>query len=66
MAWVDEDGSAVSARLATLAVLVSFGACMAALGLLVGTLARNEGVVVAACLVLMFVLAGMGGAWFPL
>ena len=55
-----------SSPLATLAVVAGFGFCMAALGLLVGTLARSENAVLAACLILMFALSGLGGAWFPL
>jgi ABC-2 type transport system permease protein len=55
-----------SAPAATL--LVAFGAalCIAALGLLIGTLAKNEEQAIIFSLVLMFVNAGMGGAWVPL
>jgi ABC-2 type transport system permease protein len=52
--------------LATLAVLLSLSFCMAALGLLVGTLVTSEGAAGATIMVLMFVLSGLGGAWFPL
>ncbi len=56
----------LSSPLATLAMVVSFSFCMAALGILVGAVATSEGVAAATTLVLMFVLTGMGGAWFPL
>lgn len=52
--------------LATLAMVVSFSLCISALGLLLGTLVNSENAVVAATLVAMFILTGMGGAWFPL
>lgn len=38
----------------------------ASLGLLIGAVARKEEQVIVICLIAMFVLAGMGGAWFPL
>ncbi len=40
--------------------------CIAALGLLIGTLARTEEQAIIFSLVPMFVLAGLGGAWVPL
>jgi ABC-2 type transport system permease protein len=40
--------------------------CIAALGLLIGTLARSEEQAIIFSLVPMFVLAGLGGAWVPL
>jgi ABC-2 type transport system permease protein len=52
--------------LATVAMVVSLSFCMAALGLVVGTFSGSEGAVVAASLILMFALSGLGGAWFPL
>lgn len=55
-----------SSPLATAAMVFSFAFCVAALGLLVGTLARSEEAATSATLVLMFVLSGVGGAWFPL
>lgn len=49
-------------------LLVAFTAalCIAALGLLIGTVARTEEQAVILSLVPMFVLAGLGGAWVPL
>lgn len=52
--------------LATLLVMVATALWTAALGLLIGTLARSEDQVIIFSLVPMFVLAGMGGAWVPL
>jgi ABC-2 type transport system permease protein len=48
--------------------LVAFCAalCIAALGLLIGVLARSEEQAIIFSLVPMFVLAGLGGAWVPL
>jgi ABC-2 type transport system permease protein len=51
---------------ATLLVAVCAAACIAALGLLIGTLARSEEQAIIFSLVPMFVLAGLGGAWVPL
>jgi ABC-type Na+ efflux pump permease subunit len=51
---------------ATLLVAVSAAACIAALGLLIGVLARNEEQAVIFSLVPMFLLTGLGGAWVPL
>jgi ABC-2 type transport system permease protein len=52
--------------LATFLVAACAAACIAALGLLIGTLARNEEQAIIFSLVPMFVLAGLGGAWVPL
>jgi len=52
--------------LATLLVMVATALWTAALGLLIGTLARSEDQVIIFSLVPMFVLAGMGGVWVPL
>ena len=48
--------------------LVAFCAalCIAALGLLIGILARSEEQAVTFSLIPMFVFAGLGGAWVPL
>jgi ABC-type multidrug transport system permease subunit len=48
--------------------LVAFTAalCIAALGLLIGTLAKSEEQAVIFALIPMFVFAGLGGAWVPL
>jgi ABC-2 type transport system permease protein len=51
---------------ATALMAVATAMCVAALGLLIGTLARSEEQAVIFSLVPMFVLAGLGGAWVPL
>lgn len=50
----------------TLLVAFTSALCIAALGLLIGTLAKNEEQAIIFSLVPMFVLAGLGGAWVPL
>lgn len=49
-----------------LAVMVALALWVAALGLLIAVLAKGEEQVVLICMVAMFVLAALGGAWFPL
>jgi ABC-2 type transport system permease protein len=51
---------------AILLVAVCAATCIAALGLLIGILARSEEQAVIFSLVPMFVFAGLGGAWVPL
>ncbi len=51
---------------ATLLVAFSAALCIAALGLLIGVLARNEDQAVTFSIVPMFVFSGLGGAWVPL
>lgn len=51
---------------AILLVMLATALWTAALGLLIGTLAKNDDQVVFFTLIPMFVLAGMGGAWIPL
>ncbi|HLE15422.1 MAG TPA: ABC transporter permease [Anaerolineales bacterium] len=51
---------------ATLLVALCAALCIAALGLLIGTLARTEEQAIIFSLIPMFVLAGLGGAWVPL
>ena len=51
---------------ATALVGVATAMCIAALGLLIGTLAKSEDQAVVFSLVPMFILAGLGGAWVPL
>ncbi len=51
---------------ATALMVVATVMCIAALGLLIGTLARSEDQAVIFSLVPMFILAGLGGAWVPL
>ena len=52
--------------LATLLILVTAAMANAALGLLVGSLAKTSETAVVFSLIPMFVFAGLGGAWFPL
>lgn len=51
---------------ATLLVAFSAALSVAALGLLIGVLAKNEEQAVLVAMILMFVLSGIGGAWVPL
>jgi ABC-2 type transport system permease protein len=52
--------------LATLLMMVVLGLFVAALGLLVGVLARHEDQVILFSMVFMFVFTALAGAWFPL
>lgn len=56
----------LNAPFATLLITVTISMCVAALGLLIGALARKHEHVVVLSLIPMFVLAGLGGAWVPL
>ncbi len=51
---------------ATFFVAFCAALCIAAMGLLIGVLARNEEQAVTFSLIPMFVLSGLGGAWVPL
>jgi ABC-2 type transport system permease protein len=51
---------------ATLLVAFSAALCIAALGLLIGILARSDEQAVVFSIVPMFVFSGLGGAWVPL
>lgn len=51
---------------ATLLVVFCAALCIAAMGLLIGVLARSEEQAVTFSLIPMFVLSGLGGAWVPL
>ena len=51
---------------ATLMVAVASSLCIAALGLLIGVLAKSEEQAIAFALIPMFVFSGLGGAWTPL
>jgi ABC-2 type transport system permease protein len=51
---------------ATLLVAFSAALCVAALGLLIGALAKSDEQAVVFALIPMFVFAGLGGAWVPL
>lgn len=52
--------------LATVLVALTAALCIAALGLLIGALAKSEEQAVILSLIPMFVFAGLGGAWVPL
>ena len=52
--------------LATLLVAVCAAACIAALGLLIGVVAKSDEQAVIFALIPMFILSGLGGAWVPL
>jgi ABC-2 type transport system permease protein len=54
------------APIATLLVTTCASAFVAALGLLIGVASRSEEQALAFSLILMFVLAALGGAWVPL
>jgi len=51
---------------ATLLLAFSAAFCIAAMGLLIGVVARSEEQAVVFSIVPMFVLSGLGGAWVPL
>jgi ABC-2 type transport system permease protein len=51
---------------AVLLVALAASLCIAALGLLIGVLARSEEQAIAFSLIPMFVFSGLGGAWTPL
>jgi ABC-2 type transport system permease protein len=51
---------------ATLLIAFSSSLCIAALGLLIGVLAKSEEQAIAFSLIPMFIFAGLGGAWTPL
>ena len=52
--------------LATLLVAFTAALCIAALGLLIGALAKGEEQAIIFSLIPMFVFSGLGGAWVPL
>jgi ABC-2 type transport system permease protein len=52
--------------LATLMVAVAAAACIAAIGLLIGVVAKSEEQAIIFSLIPMFILSGLGGAWVPL
>jgi ABC-2 type transport system permease protein len=55
-----------SAPLATLVMALASTFFAASLGILIGTIAKNEEQVVMLSLIPMFILSGLGGAWVPL
>lgn len=52
--------------LASLLIALTATLCIAALGLLIGVIAKGEEQAISFSLICMFVLAGVGGAWVPL
>jgi ABC-2 type transport system permease protein len=52
--------------LAVLLVALVTAMCIAALGLLIGVVAKSEEQAITFSLIPMFVLSGLGGAWVPL
>jgi len=52
--------------LGTLLISVALGLWVAAMGLLIGTLAKDDSQVVLFALMAMFLLSALGGTWFPL
>ncbi len=56
----------LSQPLATLLIAFTAALCIAALGLLIGALAKAEEQATTFSLICMFLLAGLGGAWVPL
>lgn len=56
----------LSQPLATLVISLASALCIAALGLLIGALAKVEEQAISFSLICMFLLAGLGGAWVPL
>jgi ABC-2 type transport system permease protein len=52
--------------IATILMTLASTACLAALGLLIGTLAKTDEQAIIFSLIPMFVFAGLGGAWVPL
>ncbi len=56
----------INAPLGTLLVSVSLGLWIASMGLLIGTLAREDSQIVLFSLLAMFLFSAMGGVWFPL
>ncbi len=52
--------------LATLLVVTTAAACIAAMGLLIGSLAKSDEQAIIFSLIPMFIFSGLGGAWVPL
>lgn len=52
--------------LAVLLITISLGLWIAALGLLIGVIAKDDSQVVLFSLMAMFIFSGLGGTWFPL
>lgn len=51
---------------ATLSLVLATAACIAALGLLIGALAKTDDQAIIFSMIPMFLFAGLGGAWVPL
>ena len=56
----------MNAPLATLLVSVALSLWVAAMGLLIGTLVKDDSQVILFALMAMFLFSAMGGTWFPL
>jgi ABC-2 type transport system permease protein len=56
----------MNAPLGTLLVSVALCLWVSAMGLLIGTIAKDDSQVVLFALMAMFILSGLGGTWFPL
>jgi ABC-2 type transport system permease protein len=56
----------MNAPLGTLLVSVALSLWVAAMGLLIGTLVKDDSQVVLIALMAMFILSALGGTWFPL
>jgi ABC-2 type transport system permease protein len=54
------------APLGTLLVSVALGLWIAAMGLLIGTLVKDDSQVILFALMAMFIFSALGGTWFPL
>jgi ABC-2 type transport system permease protein len=54
------------APIGTLLISVALGLWVAAMGLLIGTLVKDDSQVVLFALMAMFILSALGGTWFPL
>jgi ABC-2 type transport system permease protein len=52
--------------LAILVVVISLGACVSSLGLLISVVAHDESQVILYAMIAMFALSALGGAWFQL
>jgi ABC-2 type transport system permease protein len=56
----------MNAPLGTLLVSVALSLWVAAMGLLIGTLVKDDSQVVLIALMAMFIFSALGGTWFPL
>ena len=56
----------MTSPLGTLLVSVALGLWVAAMGLLIGTIVKDDSQVVLFALLAMFIFSALGGTWFPL